>query len=192
MQKGRDLSQDLDRLVAASGMFARQQTERATFGEDADYDDAKQDTHRVVTEVLDSLEKHLDEDFVEQLDRGEYPRLASAVGCWPRLPHWRSTWPYWNYNMYTRSVPAMRYRSATRRHDMLDEILEDFRADFEERLRKARREDRALSEQEVEDSLQALKEDLGVVVRRSRRKEDRKQEEEEHNGHGRRKARTQQ
>ena len=68
---------------------------------------------------------------------------------------------------------------------MLDEILEDFRADFETRLRKARREERALSDGELDEALQGLKQDLSVVARRSRRREDRRGEEEEkktHNG----------
>ena len=180
MQKGRDLNHDMDRLVAATTMFARQQSERATFGDDDDYDDAKGDSHRVVVQVLDTLEKHLDEDFVEQLDRGEYPRTMSSISCWPRLPEWRSMWP-WNYYGVNRGrVATRRYGRATgRSQDMLDEILEDFRTDFEDRLKKARREDRAVSEAEVEDALQGLRQDLAVVVRRSRRREDRREEEEE-------------
>jgi len=181
MRKGRDLNHDLDRLVSATSMYARQQAERATYGDDEDYEDAKQDSHRVVTEVLDTLEKHLDEDFVEQLERGEYPRVASNF-CWPRVPEWSSVWPNW-FNYYSvkrgRVAPRRAVRATGRTHDMLDEILEDFRTDFEDRLRKARREDRALSEAEVDEALQDLRQDLSVVVRRSRRREDRREEEEE-------------
>jgi hypothetical protein len=182
MRKGRDLNHDLDRLVAATSMYARQQAERATYGDDDDYDDAKDDSHRVVAQVLDTLEKHLDEDFVEQLDRGEYPRTASMMGCWPRMPEYRSTWPYWNYySNANRSRVASRrlVRGAGRTHDMLDEILEDFRNDFEDRLRKARRDDRPMSEAEMDEALQGLRQDLSVVVRRARRREDRDREEDE-------------
>src|SRR5215475_11684251 len=118
MRRERDLNHDLDRLVAATAMFARQQTERATFGDDADFDDAKDDSHRVVNQVLDTLEKQLDEDFVEQLDRGEYPRTASYFGCWPRLSQWHSAWPYSsysNYGMYGAGSAARRLRRTTRR-----------------------------------------------------------------------------
>jgi hypothetical protein len=187
MRGRKDLNTDLDRLVAATTMFVRQQTERATYGDDDDYDDAKEDSHTVVDQVLDTLEKNLDEDFVEQLDRGDYPRTASVYGCWPRLPSWYSGWPYWNYYGSNRGRVTRRYRRGVatgpgttgRTHDMLDEILDDFRADFEDRLRNARREDRAVSEAELDDALQALRQDLSVVVRRSRRREDRKEEEEE-------------
>jgi len=186
MRKGKDLSNDLDRLVAASAMFARQQTERVTFGDDQDYDDAKQDTQKVVAQVLDALEKNLDEDLLERLDRGEYPRMASAVKYWASPADWRSLWPYSLYNVYRGRVSAHPFgRAARGTHDMLDEILEDFRADFETRLRKARREERALSDGELDEALQGLKQDLSVVARRSRRREDRRGEEEEkktHNG----------
>jgi hypothetical protein len=189
MRKGKDLSNDLDRLVAASAMFAFQQSERATLGDDEDYDDAKRDTHGVVGQVLDTLEKNLDEDLLEQLDRGEYPRMASAFGCWPRLPDWRSTWPYSKRSAYRGRVVARPLGRDTRRtHDMLDEILEDFRADFESRLRQARREDRALSETELDETLQELRQDLSVVVRRSKRREDRR-EEETHTSNGRTRVR---
>lgn len=180
MRKGKDLSNDLDRLVAASAMFARQQSERATFGDDQDYDDAKQETQRVVAQVLDALEKDLDEDLLERLDRGEYPRMAGAFRHWPRVADWRSLWPYSQYNLYRGRSPARPFGRMVRgTHDMLDEILEDFRDDFENRLRKARREDRALSDDELDQALEALKQDLTLVSRRSRRKEDRRVEEEE-------------
>lgn len=192
MRKGKDLSHDLDRLVAATTMFARQQSERATLGDDEDYDDAKDDSHRVVAGVLDTLEKHLDEDFVEQLDRGEYPRTASVLSCWPRLPEWRSMWP-WNYYSVNRGrVSTRRFGRATgRTNDMLDEILEDFRTDFEDRLRKARREDRPVAEAELDEALQGLRQDLAVVVRRARRREDRKEEVEESHRKSRTQSRTQ-
>lgn len=191
MRRGRDLNHDLDRLVAATTMFARQQTERATFGDDEDYEDARDDSHRVVVQVLDTIEKHLDEDFVEQLERGDYPRTASSVGCWPRMPEWRSSyygWPYSSYYWpYSTQYSVKRGRVATHRpgrgpgkdHDMLDEILEDFRADLEDRLRNARREDRTMSDAELEEAISDLRQDLQVVVRRSRRREERRQEEDE-------------
>jgi hypothetical protein len=72
---------------------------------------------------------------------------------------------------------------------MLDEILEDFRTDFEDRLRKARREDRPVTDDEVDEALQGLKQDLAVVVRKSRRREDRKEEATAVQSH--RKSRTQ-
>jgi hypothetical protein len=186
MQK-RDLSIDLDRLVAATAMFVRQQSERATLGDDQECEDAKQETHSVVNQVLQTIEKNLDEDLLENLDRGQYPRVASAYGCWPRLPNWRSWWPYYNYySPYTTTGGRLRmrpvHRSTRGTADMLDEILDDFRADFEARMRKARREDRALTDAELDDSLQGLREDLSVIARRSRRREDRREEEESHNG----------
>jgi hypothetical protein len=189
MPKGRELADDLDRLVAASVLFSRQQAERATLGDEDDYQDAKEESRQVVSEVLDTIEKNLDEDLLENLDRGDYPRLASVYSTWPRLRGWRSMWPTWNYNLYGLWSPlrAVGGRVSTRRtQDMLDEILEDFRADFEDRLKRARREDRAVTDAELDESLQSLKEDLSVVARRARRREDRREEE----GPSRRSGRT--
>jgi len=160
-------------------MFARQQWERASYGDDEDYQDAKEEADQVVSQVLDTVEKNLDEDLLEKLDHGEYPRVVSGTGYWSRLRGWRSMWPYWNYNLFSTWSPSRRIRRGIgRTHDMLDEILEDFRADFDERLRRARRDERALSDAELDEALQALKEDLSVVARRSRRREDRRDDED--------------
>ena len=180
MPKGKELGDDLDRLIAATLLFARQEWERASFGDEEDYDDARDETHRVVTQVLDALEKNLDEDLLEQLDDGEYPRVASTFTWWPRLRGWRSMWPYWNYyNVFGGrfSIRSVK-RGLGRAHDMLDEILDDFRADFEERLKRARREDRSMTDTELDEAVGELKQDLSVVARRARRREDRRDDDD--------------
>jgi len=162
-------------------MFAAQELERASFGDEEDYNETKQEIQTVVDQVSDAIEKNLDEDLVERLERGEYPRVASGALCfWPRFAGWRSMWPYWNYNIYGLSFwPRSVSRRTGRTHDMLDQILEDFRADFEARLKKARREGRTLSEAELDDAVGSLKQDLSVIARRSQRREDRHQAEDE-------------
>lgn len=182
MRRGRDLGEDLDRLAAASALFATQEWERTTLGDDEDYDDAKQETHDVVRNVLNVIEKSMDEDLLERLDRGEYSRVASGyLGSMPRSP-WRYMWPYntYPYTTATRTRRAVAPRRTTlRRSEMLDQVLEDFRADFEARLKHARRDDRAISDAELEDALKELREDLQVVVRRERRREERREERRE-------------
>ena len=176
MSKGRDLSRDFDRLLAATTMFATQELERTVLGDDQDYDDAKHETHEVVAEVLDIVERSLDEDLLERLDRGEYPRVASGLGHWPRFRYWPSVWPY-SYG-YRTILGRARGVKATRREDgdMLDQIIDDFRADIEARLKRARREERTITDAELDESLKDLREDLKLVTRRSRRREDRREE----------------
>lgn len=176
MRKGKDLAHDLDRLVAASALFATQEWERTTLGDEQDCDDAKAETHDVVREVLDVIEKSMDEDLLERLDRGEYPRVATYCGVMPRLPSWRSLWPYYSYG--SRAI-APRVATLGRNDDMLDQVIDDFRADIESRLKRARRDDRALTDAELEEALKELRDDLKLVVRRARRREERREERDD-------------
>jgi hypothetical protein len=177
MRKERALHRDLDRLIAASTMFAAQELERTLLGDDEDYDDAKQETHDVVSDVLDTIENSLDEDLLERVERGEYPRVAQLLECWPRALDWRQLWPYnYGYTWYRGPIHA-RKTLQRGRTDMLDQILDDFRDDFEARLKTARREDRSLSDAELEEAVNELKEDLKVIARRTRRREDRREDD---------------
>jgi len=176
MPKGKDLGEDLDRLVAATVMYACQQRARAAFGDSQDYEEAQAEAHQVIDQVLDTIERNLDEDLLERLDRGEYPRVASSLSYWPHLRALRSMWPSWTGSGAWSPLHPLRH-AMRRTHDMLDEILEDFRADIEDRLRRARQEERAVSDAEIDEALQALKEDLSVVVRRARRREDRRDDD---------------
>jgi hypothetical protein len=179
MRKGKDLAHDLDRLVAASTLFATQELERTTLGDEQDCDDAKEETHDVVREVLNVIEKSMDEDLLERLDRGEYPRVATYCGAIPRMPSWRGLWPYYSYGSYGSRVVAPRVPTLRRNDDMLDQVIDDFRADFESRIKRARRDDRALTDAEVDEALKELREDLKVVVRRARRREERREERDD-------------
>jgi len=166
--------------MAATTMFAKQEMERTVLGNDEDYDDAKEETHQVVSDVLDIVERSLDEDLLERLDRGEYLRSTSAWGgCWPRYGAWTNFWPY--YYGYRPSVVGRRHalrtvRTRTEDSDMLNQIIEDFRSDIEAKLKKARRDDRAITDKELDESLNDLKEDLKLISRREKRREERREE----------------
>jgi hypothetical protein len=179
MTKQRELSRDFDRLMAATTMFATQELERTVLGDDEDCDDAKQETHDVVSDVLDVVERSLDEDLLERLDRGEYPRAAHSWGCWPQYRYWSNLWPY--YYGYKPYVARSRVVKTTRTEDsgMLDQIIDDFRSDIESKLKRARREERAVSDAELDESLKDLRDDLKLISRRSRRREDRREERRE-------------
>lgn len=181
MSKQRDLSRDFDRLMAATSMFAKQEMERTMLGSDQDYDDAKDETHQVVSDVLDIVERSLDEDLLERLDRGEYPR-SMGLGCWPRYRAWTSYWPY--FYGYRPGVVGRRHavrtmRTRTEDGDMLNQIIEDFRSDIEAKLKDARRNDRAITDQELDESLKDLREDLKLITRRERRREERREDRRE-------------
>ena len=178
MSKQRDLSRNFDRLMAATTMFATQELERTMLGNDQDYDDAKEETDQVVADVLDIVERSLDEDLLERLDRGEYSRSMGGWGCWPRYRAWTSFWPYfYGYKpSVSRRHAVKTVRTRTEDSDMLDQIIDYFRSDLEAKLKKARREERAISDQELDESLKDLKEDLKLITRREKRREDRREE----------------
>jgi len=106
-------------------MFAGQQMQRASFGDEDDYTATKQEIQSVVSQVSEVIEKNLDEDLLERLDRGEYPRFAGVLSSWPRLRAVGATWPYWNYNLYGQRFWTRPGRRTWRAHGMLDEILEE-------------------------------------------------------------------
>lgn len=173
MPKRKDLAGDLDRLVVATVMFATQELERATLGDDQDFDDAENEAREVIGNVLKVIEKSLDEDLLEDLDRGDYSRIVPSYSRWPL----RRFWPYFGMRLRRRTEP--RSHKIFRRNAMLGEILEDFKVDFESRLKRARREGRSLSDDELEDALKELREDLKLVVRRSHRRENRREDRDE-------------
>lgn len=186
MSKRRDLSRDVDRLMAATTMFATQEMERSVLGDDQDYDDAKDETHQVVADVLDIVERSLDEDLLERLDRGDYPRTTyprvgySWGGYWPR--YWSSLWPYYGHKTYVGRPRAVKTtRTRTEDSGMLDQIIDYFRSDIEAKLKNARREERPISDAELDESLKDLKEDLKLISRRSRRREERREERRDEN-----------
>ncbi len=179
MAKRRELSRDFDRLMAATTMFATQELERTALGDDQDYDDAKKETHEVVADVLDIVERSLDEDLLERLDRGDYRRVPYGWGHWPRYQYWSSLWPYGSGYKTYGGRPRVVKTTRTEDSGMLDQIIDYFRSDIEAKLKMARREERPISDAELDESLKDLKEDLKLISRRSRRREERREEREE-------------
>lgn len=173
MRRRRQLSHDLDRLNAATLFFMRQQSERIMLGDDREREDVERETHEVVADVVNRLEQSLDEDLVERLERGEFFH--------PFAP-WKAWWNMFGFGV-PRTLDGPRFRSKAvlgRREDtMLDEILADFRANVQSTLRRARRDDRSLTEAEIDELLSDLREDMKLIARRSRRREERREREED-------------
>jgi hypothetical protein len=171
MKHRRALHADLNRLVAATAMYARQQSERMAFGDEPEYEDVTEETHDLVHNVLNRIEQSLDEDFVESLERGEYQKPFWPWDGWPRAP-WFALRPA----RLARPSTAVRGREEV----MLQEILEDFRANVQTKLRKARRDERSLTDAEIDKLLADLREDLKLVARRAERREERRRIDENH------------
>jgi hypothetical protein len=161
VKRDNSLYRDLERLTAASIMLAVQQWERVVFGDDDEYQDVKSETRQVVSEVLPNIERVLDEDMVKSLDNDEYERLLSAWGFGPLLQFWRTSAAVSCRSYRTLASLVPEFGSG---RTLFDEIIEDFRLTFEARLRRARREDRELGDDEIDEVLKDLKADLKVVA----------------------------
>jgi len=178
-RRERASSADLQRLVDAVALYARQQWERVAAGGEQEYDEVQQDNKYVTSKVLPVIEQMLDEDLLEQLDRG--PSFASPLMVpwkWPSMP-----WGSWGWGgrrgLSTRDVKSTyRLSGETRTTVLLDQILDDFRNDFLERLRKARREDRPLNDADLDELVKGLREELNLVARRSKHRKERELEDE--------------
>ncbi|MCE9671349.1 hypothetical protein LY474_26435 [Myxococcus stipitatus] len=190
----------MQRLVGASALYARQQWERIYYGGDEEYDEVARENRQVISKVLPVIEQLLDEDLLEQLDAGAFPGSSltgfslpnpfkpstwgSLPGPWNWLP--RPSWslaparPRKTAALSTRSArPGAQSPSPTRVTVLLDQLLEDFRTDVLERLRKVRREDRALNDSDLDELVKGFREELGLVARRSKQRKARQDEEDD-------------
>jgi hypothetical protein len=170
MRKRDEFIRSVDRLATAVTLFVVQQWGRIALGDEDEYEDSKQETEHVVDEVVKAIRMSLDEDLVERLDNDDYPWLAFSSF---RLADWRRYWPYYYY-CYPGWARYYAERKR-RRDDMLYQILNDFRADFGARLRRARRDDLEITDEDLDAMLRDLKRDLAVVARRSRHREERRE-----------------
>jgi hypothetical protein len=196
---------ELQRLVDATALYARQQWERVYFGNEEEYDEVLRENRHVINKVLPVIEQMLDEDLLEQLDRGSYTSTTSAAltppnpfmpstwglpptpWSWPPGPAWGAPGPAWGTPPRFRRPSAFSARpvrlssrpsSEQRVTMLLDQILEDFRTDVLERLRKARREDRTLNDTDLDELVKDLREELNLVARRSKQRKERLEEED--------------
>src|SRR5512133_1636037 len=102
-RRERAYSTDLQRLVNAVALYARQQTERATVGGEEEYDEVVRDNKHVVSRVLPIIEQMLDEDLLEQLDRGPTwgnpfaSMLDPATSPLAPWNMWSQMWKFWDW-----------------------------------------------------------------------------------------------
>jgi hypothetical protein len=178
---------DLQRLVQATALYARQQWERLAVGGEEEYDEVTRENRQVVQKVLPVIEQMLDEDLIEQLDQGGAPGFSNPFPLpmpmnlptpwsWPMAP---CAAPWGGFSRRRTSGPSgelrfsVRPTGETRTTVLLDQILNDFRADVLDRFRKARREDRAIDDAELDDLVKGLREELNLVAKRSRQRRER-------------------
>jgi hypothetical protein len=166
------LTRDLDRLWTAVHLFRRQQWERVMLGGREEYDDVVPETREVASEAISAIERALDEDLVEALNR-EHEMTDSTYGAyWPFWPGYppapraaAAPWPV--MPVPDAVVPSRRRREET----LIDQVLGNFRAELLSDLRDARRDDRDLSAAEIDDLVHDLRSQLDVLlVTRTRRR----------------------
>lgn len=182
-------TRDLDRLVHAATLLAKQQYERLALGGPDEADDVAEENRRIADECLPIIEQALDEDLVTELEgQGPvYPPFwpvppippippgpwSTVRPPWPPFPPWPSAWGGSAYRT-SRAVAAVRRGPASSYTDeLLDRAIEDFHRMLARDIRQAHRDHRGVSEAELKESLDQLRHDLEFVINRSRRSQRR-------------------
>jgi hypothetical protein len=165
----------LNRLVAAVGLYARQQWERIAAGDAEEYDDVLRENRELIGDILPKIEQALDEDAIDELENEEFAWNPMSPGFWvPPEPHasprGRGFNP-WNPMTWMMPPPMPRLPGPPgpyHRQTALDDALADFRDTFQAHVRKARRAGHAMSEADIDGLLKELKADLTAVARRGK------------------------
>jgi hypothetical protein len=167
--KNKDARGQLMRLQAAVMLFVKQQCQRAMQGGQEDWEDLADENLRVVDRVLPILEDALDEDHAEALDDLQMPRFPR-----PFMPTM--------FKFPGFPGPGFPFVKACRRAMKEDggvrEILDDFRDDLCMEMRKARRHDHGLTDEELNKLLERLREELASLAKQTPRGRKEKAHEE--------------
>jgi hypothetical protein len=159
----------LMRLQAAVTLFVKQQCLRALQGGQEEWENLSDENLDVLEKVLPIIEEALDEDHAEQLDELHIPAFPG-----PFMPKMFKVpgFPSFSFPQFKSRCRATKGDGAT------CEIIDDFRDDLRVELRKARRHDRGLTEEELNKLLERLREGLVSIVTQSPRGRREKAREE--------------
>jgi hypothetical protein len=152
------------RLQAAAMLFVRQQCERAMRGED--WEDLNDENLEVVKKVLPILEEALDEDHVDQLDAVQIPPFPGMFMPGMFRP---GMFRFPGFPGFPFPFARARRHHGAKGDGNVCEIVGEFREDLDAKVRKARRQDRGLTEEELDELVAHLREELAGVVKRAPR-----------------------
>jgi|GEM_PF-4376772 len=163
------VSRELGRIWAAAALLTRQQLERIALGGREEYSDVLEETRDVADDVVAAIERGLDEDLVEALNREED---AMSSEMWPfwAMPRAMMEMPRAMMDMFTPPADTTVTSKRRREEALIDQIVANFRAELLDDLREARRDDRELSAAEIDDRVNDLRDQLDVLVSRSGRR----------------------
>jgi hypothetical protein len=160
----------LNRLVAAVGLYARQQWERLAAGDAEEYDDVMRENRELIGDILPKIEQALDEDAIDELENEEYNWNPMSPGFWvPPEPHApRGRFNPWNPMTWMMPQSMQRFPGppGPQRTSAVDDALDDFRDSFRAHVRKARRSGQAMSDTDIDGLLKELKSELTAAARR--------------------------
>ena len=148
----------LMRLQAAVTLFVKQQCLRAMQGGQEEWEDLADKNREILDKVLPILEGALDEEHAEQLDELHMPVFPETF--MPKMFHVPG-FPGFEFP-FPKSRPC-----ATKRTCAVGEVIDDFRENLGAEVRKARRHDRSLTEEELNKLLDQLREELATAVKQA-------------------------
>jgi len=168
MKERGEFPQGMRRLWTAVALLSRQQLERMALGGRDEYDAVSDETREIADEVVEVIERGLDEDLVEQLNREE-GTMETGFGPW-------SFWPPMIPNPMDMMMSGGTTTSPRRRREeaLIEQVVAHFRAELLADYRDARRDDRDLTEAEIEDRISDLRDQLEVIITHTHRRRRRR------------------
>lgn len=145
------IEESYNKLSYAFALYVRQQSERLFFGGKAEYDEIAAENKALAKEVLPILEKHLDEDLVDELDHMQDDYSINFVKAWSNLANFWTPFAGFMPGLGRRSLPP-RFSGVE-----VNRILADFTMDLNNRRK---RDSKKFSAQDLQDMIKDLEKDL--------------------------------
>ncbi len=152
-RSSRTQNREIARMVAGVALLAQQQMERIMYGGRDESADVREDNVAVAKEILAAVERHLDEDLLEQLDDFDGAGLAQTL-----LPFTTPFTAPFGLGWFARRRPSRRAKRSSR----LDGVLDDFADDLRDTVRG----------NYSDEDLELLFEELRKDVKRKQRKRE--------------------
>jgi hypothetical protein len=150
--------ESFNQLAYAFALYMRQQHERLVFGGRSDHNDIAEENRTLAKEILPILERHLDEDLVDELNQPHDDYSVNFARAWNNF------FSFWNFpSPFAAGMPVSPGRRMPSRYASieLNRIMGDFAVDLNSRRK---RDSKKFTPAELKDMLAELEKDLQSTI----------------------------